>query len=192
MHEKFQQWIRENGIGEVECLVPDMNGVVRGKVLPAQKFLQSIRDNSLRVPSSVYIVAITGHYPDEENKFTTTSDPDVVLQPDFNSICIAPGYRTPTAFVFADAYYSDGKPFEVAPRQVLKNAIELFANKGWTPIMAPELEFYLTQTNTDPDFPLLPPAGRSGRPETSPQPYGLEAITEYDRHDDPRIRHRTA
>ena len=46
--------------------------------------------------------------------------------------------------------------------------------------MAPELEFYLTQVNTDPDLPLEPPAGRSGRSETSPQPYGLEAITEYE------------
>jgi glutamine synthetase len=27
---------------------------------------------------------------------------------------------------------------------------------------------------------LVPPAGRSGRSETSPQPYGLEAITEYE------------
>ena len=180
MHEQFDKWIKENRIAEVECLVPDMNGVVRGKVLPANKFIQSVRDNSLRVPSSLYIVAITGHYPDEENKFTTTSDPDVVLKPDFDSLCIAPGYRTPTAFVFADAYDSKGKPYEVAPRQVLMNALEMYDAKGWRPVVAPELEFYLTQTNTDPDFPLLPPAGRSGRPETSPQPYGLEAITEYE------------
>lgn len=180
MHEQFDKWIKENRIAEVECLVPDMNGVVRGKVLPANKFIQSVRDNTLRVPSSLYIVAITGHYPDEENKFTTTSDPDVVLKPDFESLCIAPGYRTPTAFVFADAYYGNGKPYEVAPRQVLTNILEMYAAKGWRPVVAPELEFYLTQTNTDPDFPLLPPAGRSGRPETSPQPYGLEAITEYE------------
>jgi glutamine synthetase len=46
--------------------------------------------------------------------------------------------------------------------------------------VAPELEFYLTQVNTDPDLPLMPPIGRSGRSETSPQPYGLEAITEYE------------
>ncbi len=51
---------------------------------------------------------------------------------------------------------------------------------GLRPVVAPELEFYLTQVNTDPDLPLMPPAGRSGRSETSPQPYGLEAITEYE------------
>ena len=47
-------------------------------------------------------------------------------------------------------------------------------------MVAPELEFYLTALNPDPDLPLTPPAGRSGRAETSPQPYGLEAITEYE------------
>ncbi len=40
----FKTWIAERGISEVECLVPDMNGVIRGKVWPAQKFLQSARD----------------------------------------------------------------------------------------------------------------------------------------------------
>ena len=51
---------------------------------------------------------------------------------------------------------------------------------NWQILVAPELEFYLTQINADPDLPLLPPTGRSGRTETSPQPYGLEAITEYE------------
>ena len=32
-------WVRERGIAEVECLVPDINGVLRGKVLPAAKLL---------------------------------------------------------------------------------------------------------------------------------------------------------
>ena len=55
MHEQFDKWIKENRIAEVECLVPDMNGVVRGKVLPASKFLQSVRDNSLRVSINSFI-----------------------------------------------------------------------------------------------------------------------------------------
>ena len=46
--------------------------------------------------------------------------------------------------------------------------------------LAPEHEFYLTAINTDPDLPLVPPTGRSGRSETAPQPYGLEAVTGYE------------
>jgi len=93
---------------------------------------------------------------------------------------VAPGFKTPTAFVFADATNKDGEPTDVAPRRVLKKIIELYEAEGWDAVVAPELEFYLTQTNVDPDFPLVPPTGRSGRAETSPQPYGLEAVTEYE------------
>ena len=181
MSSSFESWIKQHGIGEIECLVPDMNGVVRGKVLPAQKFLQSERDGSLRIPSSVYTLTVTGEYsdPEDENSYAM-QDPDVVLRPELSTICVAPGYKTPTAFVFADAYHTSGGPFEIAPRYVLKKVLSLYQEKGWTPIVAPELEFYLTRVNTDPDLPLEPPAGRSGRSETAPQPYGLEAITEYE------------
>ena len=29
----FSNWIKERGIGEIECLIPDMNGVIRGQGL---------------------------------------------------------------------------------------------------------------------------------------------------------------
>jgi glutamine synthetase len=176
----FEAWIKERGIGEVECLVPDMNGIIRGKVLPAQKFLQTVRDGTLRIPSSIYILTVTGEYPENEQELTAILDPDVVLRPDFATLCVAPGYQTPTAFVIADGYQVDGTPCEISSRQVLKNVVALYAERGWKPVVAPELEFYLTQINTDPDLPLMAPTGRSGRAETSPQPYGLEAITEYE------------
>ncbi len=178
--KSFSTWIKERGIGEVECLIPDLNGVIRGKVFPAQKFLQSERDGSLRIPSSIYSLTVTGEYSDDADEAIAMQDPDVVLRPDLETICVAPGYKTPTAFVFADAYHTNGEPYDIAPVYVLKRVVELYENDGIRPVVAPELEFYLTQINTDPDLPLVPPAGRSGRSETSPQPYGLEAITEYE------------
>ena len=36
MTETFNRWISDHGISEVECLVPDMNGVLRGKALLAK------------------------------------------------------------------------------------------------------------------------------------------------------------
>jgi len=177
---ELKTWIERHGIGEVECLVPDMNGVLRGKVLPAAKLVQSERDGSLRLPSSVFAVTVTGEYADADDDDEAFQDPDMVLRPDASTLCIAPGFKTPTAFVFADAYHTDGSPWSSSPRQVLKGVMDLYAQRGWRPVVAPELEFYLTAQNPDPDFPLTPPVGRSGRAETAPQPYGLEAITEYE------------
>jgi glutamine synthetase len=177
---ELKAWIEQRGVSEVECLIPDMNGVLRGKVLPAAKLIQSERDGSLRLPSSVFSVTVTGDYADPDDDDEAYQDPDMALRPEVSTLCVAPGFKTPTAFVFADAHHTDGAPWASSPRHVLKAVMALYAARGWRPVVAPELEFYLTALNPDPDLPLTPPAGRSGRPETSPQPYGLEAITEYE------------
>ena len=173
-------WIKERGIAEVECIVPDMNGIQRGKVLPANKFLKSINDRTLRIPGSVFTVTVTGAYPEGIESIVPTFDPDVMLVPDVATIREAPGYKTPTAYVIADAFDSSGKPVEIAPRQILKKVLSLYAKRGWRPVIAPELEFYLVSKNLDADFPLVPPMGRSGRAETGSQPYGLEALSEFE------------
>jgi len=180
MSNKLATWIAEHGIGEVECIVPDMNGVQRGKVLPAAKFLSGVKDATLRIPGSVFSVTINGEYPDGVGHIIPEYDPDQIMVPDPDTICEAPGFRTPTAYVIADAFARDGSPLAVAPRMILKKVIKLFADKGWTPVVAPEVEFYLVSRNTDPDFPLVPPMGSSGRPETASQPYGLEALNEFE------------
>lgn len=180
MSADIAAWISERGIGEVECIVPDMNGIQRGKVLPANKFLKSLTDATLRIPGSVFTVTVTGEYPDGINYVIPDFDPDMVLVPDASTIREAPGFRTPTAYVIADAYTRDGKPLAIAPRMILKKVLHLYEKRGWRPVIAPELEFYLVAKNLDSDFPLTPPAGLSGRSETASQPYGLEALGEFE------------
>jgi glutamine synthetase len=82
--------------------------------------------------------------------------------------------------VIHDAFYRDGRPVEIAPRQVLKRVLELYEKKGWRPVVAPELEFYLVKPNTDPDYPLEPPIGRSGRPEAGRRSYSISAVNEFE------------
>ena len=66
------------------------------------------------------------------------------------------------------------------PRAVLKRVMKLYAEKGWRPVVAPELEFFLSAKNIDPDYPLQPPAGKTGRPQTGRQAYGIDAVNEFD------------
>jgi glutamine synthetase len=58
--------------------------------------------------------------------------------------------------------------------------LKLYQQKGWKPLVAPELEFYLTAKNIDPNLPLTAPVGRSGRSETSRQVYSIDAVNEFD------------
>ena len=180
-HKILENFIREKGVSEIELILPDMNGIVRGKVVPASRFLHGVSRRTLRIASSILTVTMTGDYPTLPNgEDEAVQDPDCVLQPDPTSIRVAPGYSTPTAFVMTDALKNDGTPIDIAPRQVLRRVLALYEAKGWEPIVAPELEFFLTARNIDPDLPLETPIGRSGRAETVSQPYGLEAINEYE------------
>lgn len=174
----LEKWLVERGVTEVECLVPDMSGVPRGKILPARKFLNGLKDNELRIPESVFVQTVTGQYPDED--VTDGTVRDMFMRPDPNSVRLVPWYNEPTAQVICDGYYLDGSEVDIAPRHVLKRVIDLYHQHGWTPIVAPELEFFLVKVNTDPDYPLVPPIGRSGRPETSRQAFSIDAVNEFD------------
>jgi glutamine synthetase len=57
--------------------------------------------------------------------------------------------------------------------------VELYNARGWTPIVAPEMEFYLVAPNTDPARAIEPPMGRSGRPAAARQAYSMSAVDEY-------------
>ncbi len=175
---RIEQWLREREITEVECLVADLSGIGRGKILPAPKFIRSLRDHSLRLPETVFVQTVTGDYPDEE--VTDPAIRDVRLRPDPDSIRLVPWYEEATAQVINDAFHHDGTPLAIAPRQILREVLGLFAGRGWRPVVAPELEFFLTRINEDPDYPLEPPVGRSRRPETARQSYGVDAVNEFD------------
>jgi len=174
-----EEFLQEHRIEEVECLVPDMAGIARGKILPAAKFIQGMRGNGLRIPEAIFVQTVTGGYPDDDS-VTSPATVDVYLRPDETTIRVVPWYDEPTAQIICDPYYFDGRPVPFAARHVLKRVVELFAERHLSPIVALELEFYLVDRNDDPDYPLQPPIGRSGRRETSRQAYGVDAVNEFD------------
>lgn len=176
----MEQWLREREITEVECLVADLNGIARGKILPAAKFIGSLGDDGLRLPESVFIQTVTGEYPDDEQRVIDPAQRDMRLRPDPSSLRLVPWYPEPTAQVIGDCHHHDGSPVAIAPRQVLRRVLAAYAERGWQPVIAPELEFFLTRINQDPDYPLEPPVGRSQRPESARQSYGIEAVNEFD------------
>lgn len=173
----IKRWLKERRITEVECLVPDITGNARGKIIPAAKFSH---DYGTRLPEGIFATTVTGDYPDEYDDLVSPSDSDMVLRPDPDTIRMVPWATDPTAQVIHDCFTKDGRPHELAPRSVLRRVLALYEGIGLEPVIAPELEFFLVQRNTDPDFPLQPPAGRNGRPETARQSYSIDAVNEFD------------
>ncbi len=184
MSENFQNWIKENSITEVECLVPDLGGIARGKILPSNKFLKGMENDSHRLPQSVFIQTISGGYANEEedlpNDVYNPTDIDVILRPDFNTIRNVPWYEDPTAQVICDAVNLNGSTVINSSRTVLKKIIKQFNDLGYQPIVSPEVEFYLVKPNPDSDYPLEVPIGQSGREEKGKQAFGIDAVNEFD------------
>jgi glutamine synthetase len=176
---RFEEWIGERKISEVECLVADMSGTARGKILPPKKFLKGHRSQGLRIPEEVFTLTINGRFVLETNAVSDSAI-DIYMQPDIETIRFVPWYAEPTAQVICDAFHLNNKPVEIAPRHVLKRVLQLYKDKGWRPIVAPELEFYLVKKNLDPDYPLDAAVGRSGRKEPGGQAYGIDAANDFD------------
>ncbi|MCA0177322.1 MAG: glutamine synthetase family protein [Proteobacteria bacterium] len=176
---ELEQWLNGHRVTEIECLAPDLTGVARGKILPREKFTE---DRGMRLPEAVVAMGVTGEFP-EEGPYYDVIDPtdrDMHLHPDPTTVRIVPWATDPTAQVVHDCYNKDGSLIPFAPRSVLRRICDLYDQAGWDPVVAPELEFYLVARNTDPDQPLKPPIGRSGRYETSRQAYSIDAVNEFD------------
>jgi glutamine synthetase len=175
----LEQWFNERRITEVECLVPDLTGVARGKILPREKFYE---DRGMRLPEDVVVMSVTGDVP-QQGPFYDVISPmshDIHLRPDPTTVRVVPWATDPTAQIIHDCFDRDGNLIPYAPRSVLKRVCDLYQQAGWVPVVAPELEFYLVSRNTDPNTLLHPPVGRSGRSETSRQAYSIDAVNEFD------------
>lgn len=175
-----KDWLAAHAVSEVECLVPDMNGVLRGKALPAAKFLKAIEDRALYLPSSAFLVSIDGRYSGSVDEGFAYQDPDMRMVPDVATICLAPGGGPGKAYVFADAFHMDDRPWMASPRHVLRAVLDLYRQRGWRAVVAPELEFYLTAPNPDPDRPVMAPVGRNGRSESVQHPYDMAALEQFE------------
>ncbi|KIA78885.1 glutamine synthetase [Chromobacterium piscinae] len=171
----INQWLDQHNITEVECLIPDMTGLARGKIVPRHKYNPA---EGLRLPEAVLSMTVTGDYPDRD--FTSVADPDMKLIPDASTLRPVPWNREPTAQIIHDCYSFDGQAVDLAPRNVLKRILKLYEDKGWKAVIAPEMEFYLVEIQPDEDLPLRPPVGRTRRTEAGMQSFSIDAVNEYD------------
>ena len=173
--EDLAKWMREHRIEEVECMIADMSGVARGKIMPARKFANT----SMRLPESIFAHTISGEWVYPEG-IIDSADRDMRLEPDASSARLIPWAKDLSMQIIHDCHHDDGREVLIAPRQVLKKVLRLYSEKGWRPQVAPELEFYLTKINKDPDYPLEPPLGRAGRQEAGRQAYSIDALNQFE------------
>ena len=175
MDKNVRQWLKERDISEVEVFIPDLSGILRGKIIPCDKFILS----AVRMPESAIAQTVTGDWGEQE-EYLDETDGDMQLRPDVDGCFVVPWAREPTGQIICDCVSNKGSLIRYAPRSVLKRVIRFYQQESLTPIVAPELEFYLARRDNNPDNPLSPPDGRTGRPEFSSQPFSIDAVNEFE------------
>ncbi len=170
-----QNYIDGHRLDEVECIISDLPGIARGKAVPASKFA---RQSYFHLPDSIFYQTITGGWGEAagEDGFI---ERDMILKPDFTTASAAPWTGDWTLQVIHDAYDRDGEPIPYSPRNVLKRVVQMYHDKGWKPVVAPEMEFFLVARNVDPAQSIEPMMGRSGRPAAARQAYSMTAVDEF-------------
>ncbi|MEM8978834.1 MAG: glutamine synthetase family protein [Pseudomonadota bacterium] len=173
--EPAQSYLSGQTLDEVECIIADLSGIARGKAVPASKFA---RQSQFFLPNSIFFQTITGGWGEAAGPGGFT-EPDMILKPDLSTAVAAPWTGDWTLQVIHDAYTREGTPVPFAPRNVLKHVVSLYEARGLTPVVAPEMEFFLVAKNLDPAQPIEPMLGRSGRPAAARQAYSMSAVDEY-------------
>ena len=170
-------WFQENSVDDVGLLIPDLSGAVRGKSLTASLFLSSIKQQGLRMPESVFSINVHGETVFSD--YISHTEQDLILEPDLATTHLEPWNADPTACFICDMRTETGALYDKAPRQVLRRVIDLYNAEGWSPIVGPEIEFYLIakfkETMLAPEAPL----GRTGLRDFGQHVLSLDAIDEF-------------
>ncbi|WP_323776695.1 glutamine synthetase family protein [Leisingera sp.] len=173
--EAAKTYLEGRRLDEVECVISDLPGIARGKAVPASKFAKT---DYFHLPDSIFYQTITGDWADAADE-DGWIEKDMTLKPDMSTATAAPWTGDWTLQVIHDAYDRDGKPIPFSPRNVLKRVVQLYHDKGWKPVVAPEMEFFLVARNIDPAHEIKPMMGRSGRPAAARQAYSMTAVDEF-------------
>lgn len=168
-------YLENHRLDEVECVIADLPGIARGKAVPAAKWE---KQQHFHLPNSIFFQTITGDWGEAAGPEGFV-EPDMILKPDLSTTTAAPWASDGTLQVIHDAYDQKGRPVGAAPRNVLRRVVDLYKARGWTPVVAPEMEFYLVGRNIDPAKAIEPMMGRTGRPAAGRQAYSMTAVDDY-------------
>lgn len=140
--DDFAAAVAEHDIHTVELGAPDTQGHLRGKRIPARRFLDVGHRTGANIADAMFVFDMQNDLPDNEFINMDTGYLDCRLVPDMTTgrlLTHRPGYAT----VIADALNPEGNPHPLAPRGVLAAQIERCRAAGVDPVVATELEFYL-------------------------------------------------
>lgn len=140
----FESFLTDHpDLDTLEVILPDTNGVLRGKWLPGTA-LRKVFEQGVAFPFSLFGLDVWGREVESTGLHIETGDRDGLCWPIPETLKLVPWAERKTAQVLLSMYHRDGAPFLIDPRHVLERMIgRLSDDLGVTATCAFELEFYL-------------------------------------------------
>lgn len=163
---------RYPGLEYIEAFLTDVNGIARGKRLPAHA-LERLYRAGLCLPASTLLLDVWGQEVVATGLIFDTGDADLFCHPVEHGLRPLPWSDGRGAQVLLSMQDTSGKPCAADPRNVLAGIVDRFRARGHTPVVATELEFRLFDAETDPDG-MPQPLGALG--QSASQLFGLDEL----------------
>ena len=161
----------------ITAMFADSNGIMRGKLLPADTLPKLIKEGIL-LPASVFGTDATGESVAETGLVWDTGDRDFPFMPVADSFHALDddGKNVACLIQMMD---KDGTPHQLDPRGILGEVIKRINATGIYPVIAPELEFYLIDRKLNHGMGQYAPIPDTGESQPTNQIYGIEAYDEF-------------
>jgi glutamine synthetase len=161
------------GVEAVQIFLTDPSGVARGKSVRRGE-LEAIFTHGRSVAGSILGLDITGEDVDATGLVWDTGDADMLCRPVPGTLLPAPWLDAPTGQLMLSMFERDGTPAPADPRHALARAVARLERRGYTPVVACEIEFYVLRERAD---GRLEPAGEGRAGERSKvDAYGLQRL----------------
>ena len=132
--------LQDQGVRAVRLLYTDLHGIARGKDIPVSKF-ERLAEEGVAFCAAVMSTDLR-HTPvvgGEEGYV------DFMVRPDVSTLRVLP-WQPDVAWCIGDARAADGSgPAPTCPRGLLERVVARYGVRGLSPVVGPELEFFLLE-----------------------------------------------
>ncbi|MFC6856755.1 glutamine synthetase family protein [Marivibrio halodurans] len=183
--EEIRHFLTEHpGTKTVEAFIFDLCGLAMGKRYPVED-LAKLYEDGLQMCAAACLLDVTGNSADPLGHGFSDGDPDADAVAIPGTLAPVPWARRPTAQVMLRLVRADEArtPVWFEPRETLRRVTADFQEAlGLTPVVAVELEFFLTDLAREEEGggPIPPTSTVTGRPHRANQVYGMLKLEEFD------------
>ncbi len=136
--------LREKGVRAVRLLYSDLHGIARGKDIPLPHFAAMCEEGV------AFCAAVMGtdlrHTPVVGREVGYV---DFAIRPDLSTVRVSP-WQPDVAWCIGEAWTLDASEhWPVCPRALLARVVDAYAARGLSPVVAPELEFFLVRRDPE-------------------------------------------